>query len=117
VIISRNGIFANFPFSWPIVISQCLALFLIFSCAFGLNWFAEDQRKCAQRHLRNEITRAGGDVDGDVKRWGNLLDRVTNLNEGSFRNFLQQPVFTGMLLPLASVGGPQIISQTHLFGL
>jgi hypothetical protein len=91
---------------------------LIFACAFALNWFAEEQRRLAQKNLRDEITRSRtASKDDRATLWENMLDRVTNLNEGSFRNFLQQPVFTGMLLPLASVGGPQLIEQTHLFGL
>jgi hypothetical protein len=118
MIVSRSALFANFPLSPPIAIAQGAGLFLIFACAFTLNWFAEDQRKSAQRNLREEITRARnqGD-DAREKRWQGLLDRVTDLHEGSFRNFLQQPVVAGMLLPLGSLGWTQLLERGQLFGL
>jgi hypothetical protein len=118
MIVSRSGLFANFPLSWPVVIAQSAGLILILACAFALNWFAEDQRERAQKNLRDAILLASSSSHADLaKKLECMLDRVTNLNEGSFRNFVQQPVFSGMLLPLASIGGSQIIQQSHLFGL
>jgi hypothetical protein len=118
LIFSRSGLFANFPLSWPIIIAQGVSLFLIFGCAFALNWFAEGQRRRALGNLRDEITRArNADEEALAKKWEGMRERVTDLREGSFRNFLQQPVVTGMLLPLASIGGPQFIEQFRLFGL
>lgn len=79
MIIGRSTVFANFPLSLPIIIIQGGGLLIVASCAFALNWAAENARKLTQRHLSEEIIRAKGTSDS-VGQWEALLEHVKSID-------------------------------------
>ncbi len=114
MMLSRSSLFANFPLSPPIAITQLIGAALIFGCALALNGVAERQRDISQAHLRDEILQFQLSGRSDrAEQWRSVLHRVTALREGSFLPFLQQPVVRGLLLPLGSAGWTQFFEQGH----
>ncbi len=117
MIVSRSSIFANFPISTPIVITQAIGLVIVVGCAVALNGAAERARAFAQKRFRLEVVRAK--AQGDEKSasfWECVLNRATTLREGSFQPFLQQPVVGAILLPVGSIGWTAVLEK-GLLGL
>jgi hypothetical protein len=118
MIISRSSVFGNFPPNAPIIITQGVSLAIVFGCAFLLNGVAEDARALAAKGLADEIDKAKGDSHTTgMPLLEHMLQRVQNLQEGSFRPFLRQPVIGAILLPISSIGWTTLFEQAQLFGL
>ena len=118
MIISRSSIFANFPASAPILITQGFSLVIIIGCAFLLNGVAEDARALAAQGLSDEIDKAKGQVNASgTLLLEHMLERVQTMQEGSFQPFLKQPVIGAILLPISSIGWTTLLEEAQLFGL
>ena len=110
--------FGNFTVNPAVVVIMALSAAIVVGCAIWLNVVADPARKMAQRHLSEEIIKArGSGEEARAKQWESLLDRVTNMKEGSFLPFMQQPVVGAVLLPLGSLGWTILLEGGHLFGL
>lgn len=118
IIISHSSVFGNFTVNPAFVVIMALAVVIVVGCAIWLNVVADQARKMAQKRLSDEVIKArGSDEEARAKQWESLLDRVTNMREGSFVPFLQQPVLGAVLLPLGSLGWTTLFEGGHLFGL
>ncbi len=118
MIVSRSSIFANFPPSAPIMITQGVSLAIVFGCAFLLNGVAEDARALAAKGLSDEIDKAKGQPGAPkAPLLEHMLERVQTMHEGSFRPFLKQPAIGAILLPIGSIGWTTLFEQAQLFGL
>jgi hypothetical protein len=117
MIVSRSTVFANFPLSVPIIITQGVSFAIVFGCAFLLNGVAEDARDLAAKGLSDEIDKAKGRPraqNGPLLE--HMLGRVQTIQEGSFRPFLKQPVIGAILLPISSIGWTAVLEGGHLLG-
>ncbi len=118
MIVCHSSIFGNFSLGLPNVITTGIGVAFVVGCAIMLNLSAERARKIAKKHLADEIVRVQGSRnEARAGQWQMLLDRVTNMREGSFLPFLQQPVVGAVLLPLGSIGWTALFEGGHLFGL
>ena len=119
MIISRSDLFGYFPLSWPVLVTQCIALTILVSCAVSLRWAAESSRDLAKRLMDQAITKAKLN-DDDGRSAGQLevmLRRVVELRQGAFTPFSQQPLVRALLLPLGSYGGTTLLQFLTLPGL
>jgi hypothetical protein len=117
MIVCRSSLFGNFPLSEPVIIVQASSIAIVVGCAIMLNHVADEARSIAKKHLSDAMIKAqGSTVEARADQWKALLDRVANMQEGSFRPFLQQPIVGAVLLPLGSLGWTTVLEQGHLFG-
>ena len=111
-IVSRSTVFADFPMSLPILITQVISLLIVIGCAIMLNHIAEEARSIAKKDLSDEIIKANGlPRYGRARQWQSLLDQVNGLREGAFQPFLQQPIVGAVLLPLSSVASTALLEN------
>ena len=118
-IVSRSTIFANYPPSLTILISQGISLTFVFSCAIMLWWVAKATRDMAKQNLVEGIIRAK-DAEANprlAEQLETLLMRVAQLNEGAFSPLSQQPLVKALLFPLSSAGWVALIENGTLPGL
>lgn len=119
LIVSRSIIFANYPPSVTILVSQGISLSVVFACAFMLWLAAKSARDSAKENLKDGLIRAK-DFEGNVYFAGqlkSLLNRVEQLREGAFSPLSQQPLVRALLFPLSSAGWVALIQNGMLPGL
>lgn len=125
--VSRSTIFASFAPNAPILITQSLALAVLFACAMGLCLSAEKARSLAKAKISARILQIARTPEAKDAPKGapapnkdqleGLQKMVEDLHEGSFVPLSQQPPIRALLLPLGGFGWTALLDYRLLPGL
>jgi hypothetical protein len=97
-IFAHSPLFGNVPLSVISLVVTGLSIAILVGCAVALYRAADRVRRIAMISFSDEMikTRCSAD-DARMKQWEMLLERIANMQEGSFRPFRQQPVVGALL--------------------
>ena len=106
MVISRNRMFDQWPWTLPLIAIHLLCLGLVFLCATMLRRTARRVREAAVERLDRlrEQARLGFRNRLDEKSLGMIRDRILAEREGAFARFIQDPALIAMLIPTGGYG-------------
>jgi hypothetical protein len=118
MLLARSDFFDRWVPEPSLTVIAGLSYTIVLLCAVALRFAAEASRREALRFYDDVMLRARGTGDAGLAEQLCLLrTRISELSDGAFAPYSQQPLLKAILLPVLTVGGSSLADYLGMFNI